>query len=169
MQPLQKGKAWSEWFHVEELGGQYATKVILVNVVELEVLVKQSKHEQNYQQLDNNPSYDNRRRKVKDGETIKKEETKVGETIKGFDIIKMDNPTKMGITKMVIIEMNGIGKVGIWSVFAIEKDIRGMIVIAEQYTHLENENKNSQLKIGVNVVIVEQYTPIIPTFVAIKN
>jgi hypothetical protein len=44
-----------------------------------------------------------------------------------------------------------------------------MIVIAEQYTHLENENKNSQLKIGVNVVIVEQYTPIIPTFVAIKN
>ncbi len=81
----------------------------------------------------------------------------------------MDNPTKMGITKMVIIEMKGIGKVGIWSVFAIEKDIRGMIVIAEQYTHLENENKNSQLKIGVNVVIVEQYTPIIPTFVAIKN
>jgi hypothetical protein len=65
-------------------------------VVELEVLVKQSKHEQNYQRLNNNPSYDNRRRKVK-----------------GFDIIKMDNPTKMGITKMVIIEMKGIGKVGI--------------------------------------------------------
>jgi hypothetical protein len=46
--------------------------------------------------------------KVKDGKTIKKEETKVGETIEGFDIIKMDNPTKM-----VIIEMKGIGKVGI--------------------------------------------------------
>jgi hypothetical protein len=43
----------------------------------------------------------------------------------------MDNPTKMGITKMVIIEMKGIGKVGIWSVFAIEKDIRGIIVIVE--------------------------------------
>jgi hypothetical protein len=35
--------------------------------------------------------------------------------------------------------------------------------------HLENENKNCQLKIGVNVVIVEQYTPIIPTFVASRS
>jgi hypothetical protein len=35
--------------------------------------------------------------------------------------------------------------------------------------HLENENKNFQLEIGVNVVIVEYYIPIIPTFVAIKT
>jgi hypothetical protein len=34
--------------------------------------------------------------------------------------------------------------------------------------HLENENKNCQLKIGVNVVTVE-HTPIIPTFVAIRS
>ncbi len=61
--------------------------------------------------------------KVKDGKIIKKEETKVGETIKGFDIIKMDNPTKM-----VIIEMKRIGKVGIWSVFATKKDIKRMIL-----------------------------------------
>lgn len=57
-----------------------------------------------------------------------KRKTKVGETIEGFDITKMDNLTKMDITKMVIIEMKGIGKVGIWSVFATKKDIRGMIV-----------------------------------------
>jgi hypothetical protein len=37
-----------------------------------------------------------------------KRKTKVGETIEGFDIIKMDN-----LTKMVIIEMKGINKVGI--------------------------------------------------------
>jgi hypothetical protein len=45
---------------------------------------------------------------IKDGETIDKEETKVNKIIKGFGSIKMDNPTKMGITKM-----KGIGKVGI--------------------------------------------------------
>jgi hypothetical protein len=44
--------------------------------------------------------------KVKDGET--KEETKVGETIEGVNIIEMDTPTKM-----VIIEMKEINKVGI--------------------------------------------------------
>jgi hypothetical protein len=33
---------------LKELGGQYARKDILVNVVQLEILVKQSKHEQNY-------------------------------------------------------------------------------------------------------------------------
>ncbi len=59
--------------------------------------------------------------KVKDGET--KEETKVGETIEGVNIIEMDTPTKM-----VIIEMKEINKVGIWSVFATRKDIRRMIV-----------------------------------------
>jgi hypothetical protein len=36
-------------FPLKELGGQYARKDILVNVVQLEILVKQSKQEQNYQ------------------------------------------------------------------------------------------------------------------------
>jgi hypothetical protein len=35
--------------------------------------------------------------------------------------------------------------------------------------HLENENKKFQLKIVVNVVVAEHYTPIIPTFVAIRS
>jgi hypothetical protein len=75
---------------LKKLGGQYARKDILINVGQLEILVKQSKQEQNYQQLNNNPSYKNQK---KEGhKTIKKEETKVGETIEGFNIIKMDNP-----------------------------------------------------------------------------
>ncbi len=67
--------------------------------------------------------------KFKDGETIEKEVTKVGETIKGFDIIKIDNPTKMGITKMVIIEMKGIDKVGIWSVFTTERTLEEWLLL----------------------------------------
>jgi hypothetical protein len=35
--------------------------------------------------------------------------------------------------------------------------------------HLENENEKFQPKVGVNVVIVEQCIPIIPTFVTIQN
>jgi hypothetical protein len=45
---------------------------------------------------------------VKDGKIIDKEKTKVGETMKGFSKIEMDNPIEMGITKM-----KGIDKLGI--------------------------------------------------------
>ncbi len=38
---------------LKELGEQYARKDILVNVVQLEVLTKQSKQEQNHQQSNN--------------------------------------------------------------------------------------------------------------------
>jgi CxxC motif-containing protein len=45
---------------------------------------------------------------VKDGKTIDKEKSRVGETIKGFSKIEMDNPIEMGI-----IEMKEIDKLGI--------------------------------------------------------
>ncbi len=35
--------------------------------------------------------------------------------------------------------------------------------------HLENEKKNSQPKVGVNVAIMEQCTPIILTFVTTRS
>ncbi len=60
---------------------------------------------------------------VKDGKTIDKEKPRVSETINGFSKIEMDNPIEMGIT-----EKKGIDKLGIWSVFATKKDIKGMIV-----------------------------------------
>jgi len=70
---------------------------------------------------------------VKDGKIIDKEKTRVGETMKGFSKIEMDNPIEMGIA-----EMKGIDKLGIWSVFAIKKDIKGMII--HYGSHIKNKN-----------------------------
>jgi hypothetical protein len=40
---------------MKEVGRQYARKDILVNAAQLEVLIKQSKQDQNYQQSNNKP------------------------------------------------------------------------------------------------------------------
>lgn len=51
-------------------------------------------------------------RRAKDGEIIDKEEIKDGKLIKGIDKIKMASLVKMGITKIIIIEIMEMAKRG---------------------------------------------------------
>jgi hypothetical protein len=64
--------------------------------------------------------------------------------------------TEMVITKIITTEIMEIDKEVIWSVsIAWKKDIRRMTIHYIWNQQLKHENKNSQPKVGVNVVIVE--------------
>jgi hypothetical protein len=75
--------------------------------------IEQVKQEQSFWQLDNNLSYDNRRRESEDGEIIDKDIIKDGKIIKGIDKIKMASLAKVAITEIITTKIMEINKEGI--------------------------------------------------------